>query len=87
MKRNNQYDYDDGRTIVDMDVDGMRWHDRSIRLEKFTSPTQPNSTGQMTRSEARQYTWYSLLSASLIVGVFSATWILFTLFCLHIWFK
>lgn len=79
-------DDDDGRVIVNMDVDGMRGHGRGIRWDKFLS-NQNSQVQQMTRSEARQYSWYSFLAALLIVSVFSATWILFTLFCIHIWFR
>jgi len=79
-------DDDDGRVIVNMDVDGMRGHGSGIRWDKFLS-NQNGQVQQMTRSEARQYSWYSFLAALLIVSVFSATWILFTLFCIHIWFR
>jgi hypothetical protein len=41
----------------------------------------------MTRSEARRFTWYAVLAGRLIVAVFSATWVLFALFCTQIWFR
>ena len=77
---------DDGRVIVNMDVEGMRWHDRKVRRDQL--PSNNHSQGpQMTPSQTRQYTWYSLVAASLIVLVFSATWVLFTLFCIYVWFR
>jgi hypothetical protein len=85
-KQLRQYDDDDGRTICDMDVAGMRWHEKRIRRE-IAVERVPAQAVQMTRSEARRYTWYSLLAALLIVAVFSVTWILFTLFCTQIWFR
>ena len=81
-----QYDDDDGRVICSMDVDGMRWHDKRIRREKTAE--RKNVQGvQMTRSESRLYSWYSVLAALLIVSVFSVTWVLFVLFCTKIWFR
>ena len=29
-----QYDDDDGRVICNMDVEGMRWHDKRVRARK-----------------------------------------------------
>jgi hypothetical protein len=81
-----QNDYDDGRVICNMDVDGMRWHDQRMRRQKRAERKVVQGE-QMTPSESRLYTWYSVLAALLIVGVFSVTWILFTLFCTKIWFR
>jgi hypothetical protein len=86
-KQPRQYEDDDGRTICDMDVAGLRWHDRRFRREKRAEARAAASAGQLTRSEARRYTWYAMLAGLMIVSVFSATWILFTLFCTEIWFK
>jgi hypothetical protein len=88
MKRKKQYADDDGRTIVSMNVEGMRWFDRSIRPDDLDIQSKSNVHGsQMTRTEARQYTWYSILTGFYLVAVFSATWILFTLFCIYVWFR
>ncbi|MCB2179496.1 hypothetical protein KQH54_00070 [bacterium] len=84
--RKKQYDDDDGRVIINMNVEGMRGFDRKVRLEKPVT-TRNAYSPQLSRSEARQYTRYSLLAVSLIVFVFSATWVLFTLFCLYVWFR
>jgi hypothetical protein len=87
---NNQakrYDDDDGRVICSMDVDGMRWHDKRVRREERQARKAAGPTSQLTRSEARRYTWYSVLAGLTIVGVFSLTWVLFVLFCQFIWFR
>jgi len=42
-------DDDDGRVIVNMDVDGMRGHGSGIRWDKFLS-NQNGQVQQMTRS-------------------------------------
>ena len=87
MKRRfKQNDDDDGRVITSMNVEGMPWYDKAIRREKAKS-SQHVQGGQMSRSEARQYTWYSMLAALAIVATFSVTWILFVLFCTEIWFR
>jgi len=81
-----QYDDDDGRVICSMDVEGMRWHDKRVRGEKREA-NRVSQGNQMTKSEARQFTWYAVLAGLLIAAVFSVTWVLFILFCTEIWFK
>lgn len=81
-----QYEDDDGRVIVSMDMDGIRGREKRSVLDRFAS-NQPVQGDQLTQSQARQYTWYSLLAAGLIVLVYSATWVLFTLFCIYVWFR
>jgi hypothetical protein len=85
-KQPKQFDDDDGRVVCNMDVSGMRWHDKGIRRDISAAPKAAH-VEQMTRSGTRLYTWYSLLAAMLIVLVFSVTWVLFTLFCTQIWFR
>jgi hypothetical protein len=84
--RQKRYEDDDGRVITNMNVEGMRWYDKNLRQGKASTFNQPQG-GQMTRSEARQYTWYSMLAALAIVATFSLTWVLFVLFCTEIWFR
>lgn len=80
------YDDDDGRVICSMDVDGMRLHDKQVRRDE-RSARRITTADQMTRAEARRYNWYSVLAGLLIASVFSATWILFVLFCTKVWFR
>ncbi|MEL7645342.1 MAG: hypothetical protein AAGU04_03615 [Anaerolineaceae bacterium] len=81
-----QYDDDDGRTIIDMDVDGMPWHARRVRRERREA-TQAQHPDQMTKAETRAYTSSALLAALLIWVVFAAAWALLILFCTQIWFR
>ncbi len=84
-----KYEEDDGRVICNMDVPGMRWHDKRIRHGFFSrqQAVQQHPRGDaMTDSEARRYTWYAVLAGLLIVAIFSAVWVLFVLFCTEIWF-
>ena len=73
---------DDGRTIVNMNVEGMPWYHR-------TPDQTPESTGehyQMTREEQRAYTWAAVKAGLLIVLVFAVVFGLFIAFCDFIWF-
>jgi hypothetical protein len=79
-------DEDDGRVICDMDVEGMRWHDKKVR-RKTTEPHKVTQGTQLTRSEMWRYNWYSILAGMLIVSVFSITWVLFILFCTQVWLR
>jgi hypothetical protein len=91
-KEPKKYDDDDGRVIADMDVAGMPWYDRSVRrenraLRRAEKRASAPQGVQLTKSEARRYTWYAVLAGLTIVGVFSAVWILFTLFATQVWFR
>lgn len=77
---------DDGRVICNMDVEGMRWYDKGARRKDFEGRKTPVGD-QLTRSEARRYTWSALLAALSIVAIFSVSWVLFILFCTEIWFR
>jgi hypothetical protein len=91
-KEPKKFDYDDGRVICNMDVAGMPWYDRQVRRvkreERCTEKRASAPQGfQLTKSEARRYTWYAVLAGLTIVGVFSTVWILFTLFATQVWFR
>ena len=73
---------DDGRTIVNMNVEGMPWY----------APDRPESREQgdalpMSRAEGRVFVWGALKAALLVVGVMSAGLVLFVLFCQWVWLK
>ncbi len=91
-KKPKQFDDDDGRVIVNMDVEGMRWHDRRVRKEKRAkssegSEPQSKRKTELTRSEARRYTWYAVLAGLTIVLIYAVVWILFTLFLTKVWLR
>jgi len=90
-KEPRQFEDDDGRVICDMDVAGMPWHDRGVRREKRAMRRAERSASapqgvQLTKSEARRFSWYAVLAGLTIVGVFSVVWILLTLFMTQVWF-
>ena len=80
-----QYPDDDGRVICNMDVEGMKWHDRRVRQERRAERKAQGT--QMTRSEARRYTRYAVLAGLTIALVFAVTWILLTLFMTQVWLR
>ena len=87
-RKPKEYDDDDGRVIVNMDVEGMKWHDRRVRQEKRAERSDKNDQGpKMTRSESRRFTFYAVLAGLTIVLVFAVVWILLTLFATQIWFR
>ena len=68
-----QYDDDDGRTIVDMDVEGMPWHTARMKREK-REQSRAELQEKIARGEAlttRQtirYTFYAVLAGLAVVG-------------------
>ncbi|MBQ6550652.1 MAG: hypothetical protein IJL78_04515 [Lachnospiraceae bacterium] len=73
---------DDGRTIVNMNVEGMPWYQKP-------SPDAPEASGegngaggseapyQMTRQESRMYMWGALKAALLVGFIFAAVFFIF----------
>ena len=85
-----QYDDDDGRTIVSMDVEGMPWYDRRHAFvpkpERESNQPSPYGTG-LTNRELRLYTWGALKAGLLVASVFAVTWILLVLFLTQVVFR
>ncbi|MGI6173996.1 MAG: hypothetical protein ACOYI8_08905 [Christensenellales bacterium] len=72
--------WDDGRTIADMNADGMPWY--APKEERA-----PESGEQITPRQERFAVWGALKAGLLVVGVFSVALILFVLFCTHVWLR
>lgn len=89
MKRQPKvYDDDDGRVICDMDVDGMRWHDRRVKREKRAEKrTSLPGGAQLTKSEAKRFTRYAVLAGLTIFAVYAVVWALILLFMTQVWFR
>ena len=75
---------DDGRTIADMNVDGMPWYHRSMS-DRQTAEHGGNPS-PMTKEEQRMYTWAAIKAGLLIVLVFAVVFGLFIAFCDFVWF-
>ncbi len=76
---------DDGRTIVNMNVEGMPWYVRGD--EERMKGADASSHDQMTPEEARLYKWAALKAALLVALVFGIVFFLFIAFCDFIWFR
>jgi len=87
MTKRKRYDDDDGRTVANMNVDGMPWYVEENKSRK-TGPDAPEGEKpyEMTRPEKRAF-MSGVLGATLIVAaVFALGYLLFILFCTNIWF-
>ena len=81
-ERNRLPEGDDGRTIVDMNVEGMPWY---VRGREETDSTAPRSA--LTPEETRRYTWAAVKAGLLVALVFALVFGLFIAFCDFVWFQ
>lgn len=73
---------DDGRTIANMNVEGMPWY-----VEQAPKQTQPDDRIELTREEARAM-MAGILKATLLVTAFFGVGItLFILLCTEVLFR
>ena len=80
-------EWDDGRTIADMNVEGMPWYSPKKHGWKRERKETENREPALTKEESRYYTWGALKAALIVVGVMCAGLVLFVLFCQYIWFR
>ncbi|MBQ1771965.1 MAG: hypothetical protein II000_08495 [Clostridia bacterium] len=85
-----QYDDDDGRTIVDMNVEGMPWYDSQIKKEKRKTERaalqEKIDRGEaLTRRESIRYTFYAVLAGLAVVGFIGGGTCLFILILWLLW--
>ena len=85
MAKKNKEFIDDGRTIADMNVEGMPWY-QPERKEQNGSAKQ-NSFWQDELSKAEKRAMMTgIMGAALLIGfIFIAVFFLFILFCTKIW--
>ena len=87
-KKPEQPEWDDGRTIANMNVEGMPWYSPGKRISRRKDREKPEDREEMlTKQESRYYTWGALKAALLVVGILCAGLVLFVLFCQHVWFR
>jgi len=79
-KRSNLPEGDDGKTIVDMNVEGMPWY-----LKRREHPETGNEP--MSPDQRRAYTWAAVRAALLVALIFGAVFALFIAFCDFVWFR
>ena len=86
MKRNKEKKetfVDDGRTIANMNVEGMPWYNPSKDIVKSESAQE---FGDLTAKEKRAMMRGILGAALLVGGIFIGGAFLFILFCTNVWF-
>lgn len=76
---------DDGRTIANMNVDGMPWYDS--RLDRSEDQAPQTESCPMTREEQRMYTWAAIKAGLFVALVFALVFGLFIAFCDFVWFR
>ena len=81
-------EWDDGRTIANMNVEGMPWYSPHKRLSRAERrEARKDQEPVLTKQEARYYTWGALKAALAVTLVLCGGIVLFVLFCLHVWFQ
>ena len=87
MKRSkNKSDWvDDGRTIADMNVEGMPWYNPA---RKTISQHEKKEAGTpLGIKETISMTKGVLLAALIVTSVFIVSFFLFILFCTNVWLR
>ena len=73
---------DDGRTIVNMNVEGMPW---VSRRKEDPSPRQGDF--ELTPEQRRAYRWAAVKAALAVALIFGAVFAAFIAFCDFVWFR
>lgn len=97
MRRKNKElpEWDDGRTIANMNVEGTPWYQpgktaggpESGKRDKVDTGRKLSSLAGYSDEESRAYTWGALKAALLVALVLCGGMVLFVLFCLYVWFR
>ena len=79
-KQNNLPEGDDGRTIVNMNVEGMPWY---VPEDKGNASGGRRTGHQepLDKEQLRMYRWAALKAGLLVVLVFSVVFFLYILLC------
>ena len=73
---------DDGKTVADMNVEGMPWY---VPKKREMPEIQGAEPSQLTKEQFRAYRWAAVKAGLLLVLVFGAVFGLFIAFCDFIW--
>jgi hypothetical protein len=85
-----RYDDDDGRTIADMNVEGMPWyqaeHKKQSRAQARAELRDKIDRGEaLTRRETLRYTFYAVLAGLAVVGFIGGGVTLFVFILWLLW--
>ena len=88
MKKKKHDFVDDGRTIANMNVDGMPWYNPAApeRTDKG-SESEQHFNDTLSFKEKVAMTKGVLMAALLIGSVFAVGFLVFILFCVFIWLR
>ena len=94
-RKKKQYDDnndDDGRSITNMNVDGMPWytgrHEENTARNKDKTVSEENKEKiTLTKKEEFALMRGVVLAALLAGAIFFGAFALFILFCIYVWFK
>lgn len=79
---------DDGRTIADMNVEGMPWYHRSAEDHlRWGQRGSGQGQNQMSDEEIRMYRWAAVKAGLILALIFGAVFALFIAFCDFVWFR
>lgn len=84
-EKNHPEEEDDGRTIADMNVEGMPWY-REHRADIFPGKTS-GSGSDLTPEQMRMYRWAAIKAGLFVAAIFGIVFFLFIFFCDFIWFR
>ena len=82
FRKHEQEPEDDGKTIANMNVEGMPWY----RPPQSTDPENGERI-ELSSEEGRAAMWGALKAALLVAAVFVLGFFLFILFCDTVWLK
>lgn len=84
MSKKKKDDFeDDGRVIANMNVDGMPWYARHAKKQEGES----QDLHKLTKKETLHLILGVIGAALLVAAIFIGGYLLFILFCEHVWFK
>ena len=78
---------DDGRTIANMNVEGMPWYRPERPDLPPPMPGRKNPADGLTRKQMRMYTASALKAGLLVTLVMCAGLTAFVAFCVFVWFR
>ena len=89
MPEDRLHDWDDGRTIADMNVEGMPWYKPDVpgAVKDRPEGRAKLPADGLSRREMGLFTWGAVKAALVVVGVMCAFLVLFVLFCQHVWLR
>ncbi len=85
MKKKREEFVDDGRTIANMNVEGMPWYDKKTEEIKKMNASE-SDLPELDREGKSALLWGVIGAALLIAAVFAGAMFLFILFCVKVWF-